>query len=118
MPLLTIQAVDPSAPPQTVEGTTLTIENAQLVVWATGTEVLRIDIAQLAAVELASKTYSVESLRTVHGQAYERWNDTEEQALLSRLDEGASMSQLVEEFGRGRGAIRSRLNRLGVALPL
>jgi hypothetical protein len=110
--------VDPSVPPQTIEGTILTIENAQLVVWAAGTEVARIDLEHLAAVELESKTYTLESVRMVHGQAYERWSDVEEQALRSRLDEGASMAQLVQEFGRGRGAIRSRLNRLGVALPL
>ena len=115
---MTFRDVDPATKPQAFEGTTLSFEDGQIVVWAEGGVVARLAVAHVAAVELAGKTYTVDGMRTVHPRAYARWTEAEEQELLARLAKGASMAELVHHLGRGMGAIGARLDRLGAVLRL
>lgn len=50
-------------------------------------------------------------------RAYEKWTKDEEQQLIALFDSGASYSEMISELGRGRGAITSRLSRLGKLIP-
>lgn len=57
--------------------------------------------------------YTLDDKRAEHGNAYLPWDD-ESDCLLCRLyDEGSNMDLLAEIFERGKGAIRSRLKKLG-----
>ena len=47
------------------------------------------------------------------GQAYEPWSEDEDQELCDGFDSGLSIPQLSEKHQRSRGAIRSRLKKLG-----
>lgn len=62
----------------------------------------------------ASRTYSLEDKRKVHAKAYYPWLPEEDERLRLRNGEGASIDELVLEFERGEGAIRSRLRKLGL----
>jgi hypothetical protein len=60
------------------------------------------------------KAYDVEAIRREHNQAYVPWSETDETYLRSRFLEGATIEDLVHEFGRQPGGIRSRLRKLGL----
>lgn len=53
--------------------------------------------------------YTFAELRKVHPNSHKRWTEEEEQRLAARHNDGASIAELVQEFGRNEGAIRSRL---------
>ncbi|MEX2983954.1 hypothetical protein [Streptomyces sp. C36] len=53
--------------------------------------------------------YTVEEVRRTHPRAYERWTPEEAARLRQRHDQGASIGELAQEFGRNEGAIISRL---------
>ncbi|WP_438493567.1 hypothetical protein [Streptomyces asiaticus] len=55
------------------------------------------------------KAYTVEEKRQTHPNAYKRWTPDEETQLARRCAQGASLSDLSQEFGRNEGAIASRL---------
>ncbi|MFE3456462.1 hypothetical protein ACFXKD_02880 [Nocardiopsis aegyptia] len=57
----------------------------------------------------------VERERRKHPNAYAPWSQEDDARLAARVNEGASVADLMEEFGRGRGAIQARLLR--VMLP-
>ncbi|MEE1766838.1 hypothetical protein PUR34_01020 [Streptomyces sp. JV185] len=57
------------------------------------------------------KAYSVEEKRRLHPNAYKPWDPEDEQRLAERCAQGASLSDLSQEFGRNEGAIASRLLR-------
>lgn len=61
--------------------------------------------------------YTIDELRTVHRNSHKRWTDEEEQRLATRHAEGASVQQLVEEFGRNEGGITARLAQLSLITP-
>ncbi|WP_188197373.1 hypothetical protein [Nonomuraea sp. SYSU D8015] len=53
--------------------------------------------------------------RRVHGNSHQPWTAEEDQRLKDlAAAPGASIPALMREFGRSRGAIRARLERLGV----
>lgn len=60
--------------------------------------------------------YTMEDLRAVHPNSHKRWEPEEDERLARRSQEGATLNELVQEFGRNEGAIEARLGRLG-ALP-
>ena len=60
----------------------------------------------------AEKSYSVDAVRQTHRNAYKPWNKEEDTSLAARYHSGAAIAVLAEEFGRGRGAIVSRLAKL------
>lgn len=51
--------------------------------------------------------------RVGHGNAYLPWGDAADKLLCRMYDEGESIDVLSEIFERTKGAIRSRLNKLG-----
>ena len=65
------------------------------------------------ASSITEKKYTLDEKRAENGNAYLKW-DEEADCLLCRLyDEGSSISLLAEMFERTKGAIRSRLIKLG-----
>ncbi|MXY45975.1 MAG: hypothetical protein F4Y44_03110 [Chloroflexi bacterium] len=59
-----------------------------------------------------AKSYSVEAIRQERPSAYEKWTQEDDNELKRLHDEGLSVSELMNRFGRNRGAIRSRLQKL------
>lgn len=60
-----------------------------------------------------SKKYTLEEKRIEHGNAYMKWDEEADNLLCRLYDEGNSISLLAEMFERRKGAIRSRLKKLG-----
>lgn len=75
-------------------------------------EVIHPDVTQHSTSK--GKAYSVKDIRKNHSRAYMPWTASDDERLKRRYREGASISQLVQEFGRQPGGIRSRLKKLGV----
>ncbi|MFJ7199784.1 MULTISPECIES: hypothetical protein [unclassified Streptomyces] len=63
------------------------------------------------------KAYSVEEKRRLHPNAYKPWDPEDEQRLAERCAQGASLSDLSQEFGRNEGAIASRLLKIQAEGP-
>jgi hypothetical protein len=59
------------------------------------------------------KTYEVQAIRQEYSQAYAAWTAQDDE-YRARFTEGASISDLAEEFGRKPGGIKSRLSKLGL----
>ncbi len=60
------------------------------------------------------KTYSVELVRTKHGEAYKPWTPEQDEKLTQLFNNNTSDSDIIKHFGRNAGAIRSRLRKLGL----
>lgn len=60
------------------------------------------------------KSYDVDIIRREFSQAYLPWNVEDDDYLRKRFLEGATISDLVSEFGRQPGGIRSRIRKLGL----
>lgn len=58
---------------------------------------------------LTNKAYDVASIRCEHPNAYERWFEKDDVELRQLHERGMPISDLAKRFGRGQGAIRSRL---------
>jgi DNA-directed RNA polymerase specialized sigma24 family protein len=56
-------------------------------------------------------SYRLEDLRKLHPNCYRKWTPEEDEHLAQRAAEGAAVAELAAEFGRNKGAIRSRLAR-------
>lgn len=65
-------------------------------------------------VSLKIRPYSVEEIRKRYPRAYEKWTDEENKDLENEFKKGRSVIKLAELFQRQPGAIRSRLNKLGL----
>jgi hypothetical protein len=61
-----------------------------------------------------AKAYDVATIRKEYGQAYAPWSEQDDEYLRFRFLQGASLEDLVLEFGRNPGGIRSRLRKLGL----
>jgi hypothetical protein len=57
------------------------------------------------------------AIRKEYHQAYAPWSEGDDEYLRSRFLEGATIEDLVSEFGRQPGGIRSRLRQLGLEMP-
>lgn len=68
------------------------------------------------ALGIKRKAYSVDAIREKHPQAYEPWTSQEDERLKTRFVEGFAIAELARVFKRQEGAIRSRLQKLGVVL--
>lgn len=62
----------------------------------------------------ASPQDRLQAIRQKHKRAYEPWTTDEEEELVEKYTAGESIQVLAEHFGRQPGAIRSRLQRLGL----
>jgi predicted GIY-YIG superfamily endonuclease len=60
------------------------------------------------------KAYIVAQIRQRYSRAYEKWNAAEDLELIVNYQAGLSTCQLAERHQRKRGAIRSRLKKLGL----
>lgn len=60
------------------------------------------------------KAYDVAEIRREHNMAYAPWTAQDDEYLRCRYLEGATIDDLVWEFSRQPGGIRSRLRRLGL----
>ena len=56
----------------------------------------------------------MEQQKQIHRNAYEKWTTDADEQLSKRFREGCSIQELCEIFGRNEGAIRSRINKLGL----
>lgn len=65
----------------------------------------------------APKAYTVDAKRQLHPNAYKPWEPEDEQRLAERCSQGASLSELSQEFGRNEGAIASRLLKIQAEGP-
>ncbi|GAB2840847.1 DEAD/DEAH box helicase [Ferruginibacter profundus] len=62
----------------------------------------------------SGKTFSVELLRTKHGEAYKPWTTEQDEKLTQLFNNNVSDSEIIKQFGRNAGAIQSRLRKLGL----
>ncbi|MBK8522594.1 MAG: UvrD-helicase domain-containing protein [Ferruginibacter sp.] len=60
------------------------------------------------------KTYAVELIRTKYGEAYKPWTPEQDEKLTQMFNNNHSDTEIIKHFGRNAGAIRSRLNKLGL----
>lgn len=66
-----------------------------------------------ASVKTAAKTYSGVEKRQAIKEAYQPWTPKLDKELVTMAKTGASISRLSERFGRTKGAVYSRLKKLG-----
>ncbi len=59
-------------------------------------------------------TYSVKEIRKGLPNAYKKWDKEEDEKLTSAYLKNFEVKELAKDFGRGLGAIRSRLRKLGL----
>ncbi len=71
------------------------------------------DLRIIPALLERKKAYTIEEKRNEHGNAYIPWEEEADKLLCRLYDEGNSISVLAEMFERTKGAIRSRLKKLG-----
>jgi hypothetical protein len=67
--------------------------------------------------ERAEAMSGVEKMRQKHPNAYRPWSAEDDARLTDLFRSNTKVSELVKEFGRQRGAINSRLIRLGLVEP-
>jgi len=72
----------------------------------------KIELAPVS--EETSKSYAVEEIRRIFPRAYEKWTTEEDNALVKKYSDGVSVSELAKIHQRKLGAIRSRLQKLGL----
>jgi len=60
------------------------------------------------------KTYSIELVRTKHGEAHKPWTSVQDEKLIQLFNNNVSDSEIIKQFGRNAGAIQSRLRKLGL----
>lgn len=60
------------------------------------------------------KAYSVEEKRKEHGNAYLPWEKEADDILIKFYNEGKKIKEIAEIMERSRGAIYSRLKKLGI----
>jgi hypothetical protein len=58
------------------------------------------------------KEYTLESIRETHRSAYKPWTEDLDEELAAMYLEGIHMKDIAKHFGRTKGAIRSRLQKL------
>ena len=63
---------------------------------------------------VADKAYDVASIRCELPNAYKPWYEKDDVELRQLYEQGKSVSELSKRFGRGQGAIRSRLVKIGL----
>lgn len=54
----------------------------------------------------------VKQIRRTHRMAYEPWTKKEDGKLIAMFRQGKNVNELSQIFGRTRGAIKSRINKL------
>jgi F-box protein 18 (helicase) len=65
-------------------------------------------------VAVREKAYSVDRIREKHQDAYQPWTIELDEELTKMYHKGFDVRELAEHFGRTKGAIRSRIKKLGL----
>ena len=60
------------------------------------------------------KTYSVDVVRDAHKDAYRPWTKALDEELTRMYDKGVQLNDLARHFNRTKGAIQSRITKLGL----
>ena len=55
---------------------------------------------------------NIKKIRQSHSQAYKPWTNQADEKLVALFRQGKSVDELSDIFGRTKGAIRSRINKL------
>ena len=63
------------------------------------------------------KAYTVETVRATYPKAYAKWDPTEDQVLTTEFGESLDIESIAKRHGRQPGAIRARLQKLGLLPP-
>jgi len=87
------------------EGNNKIIHNPEII------EEIRKEIERLS---LTQKTSEVEEIRQKHSKAYEKWTEEEDNILKKGYSQGKKIDEIAGVLKRQPGAIRSRLNKLGL----
>lgn len=56
--------------------------------------------------------------KQIHHNAYAKWTTEDDEQLRNHVEEGVSIQELCHIFGRNEGAIRSRINKLGLVVEI
>ena len=64
--------------------------------------------------ERGKPAYNVEEIRRQYPKAYAKWLPEDDERLKEMYAAGTGVAELARQFGRNRGAIRSRLTKLGL----
>jgi hypothetical protein len=64
-----------------------------------------------------ARSWTVDEKRRQHSNAYRPWTREDDAELREAHDKGVTVDELAARFGRGQGAITSRLAKLGVLAP-
>lgn len=67
------------------------------------------------------KAYSIQEIRKTYPRAYEKWTESDDEFLKrfwnkNKQNTKEKIRELMKQFGRNRGAITSRLNKMGFVL--
>lgn len=65
--------------------------------------------------KIKKKGAGFDAIRKEHAKAYQRWTAEEDTKLEKLYHKGVQIAELMETFGRKRGAIVSRIKKLGLA---
>jgi hypothetical protein len=65
--------------------------------------------------EKQSQAYSVEEIRRSYPKAYAKWSKDEDDRLKNEYIQGKDILELANTFQREVGAIRSRLQKMGLS---
>lgn len=65
---------------------------------------------------IPNKAYSIENIRKEHKSAYMPWTKEEERALKMKYFEGIAIGEIATAHGRKKGAIISRLKKIGISI--
>ena len=79
---------------------------------ACGGQIKKIELEEEAVKEKKSKS-GFEKIREISPNAYRPWSKGQDEKLRELFVKGSSINDLINVFGRKRGAIRSRLTKLG-----
>ena len=71
-------------------------------------------MAQSQDPSISKKNVNIEKIRKTYPNAYQPWNETLDNKLKEDFAKGLGIADLVKIYGRNRGAIRSRLIKLGL----
>ncbi|MFF6787448.1 hypothetical protein ACFY9C_00005 [Streptomyces filamentosus] len=112
-----------------VQADVMTFENGIVTLWLQGTEVGSFPVDSLKEAKLTgsvqsvpaqaaprpdTRAYTVAQVRAQHGNAYQRWTETDDQRLLELHAAGHDAESLARAFSRQPSAIHARLSKLGV----
>lgn len=65
-------------------------------------------------IKVNEKSYSVENIREKHKAAYLPWTSKLDDELTVMYCEGVNVRDMGKHFGRTRGAIKARIDKLGL----